>query len=176
MKLPKAPGRTTPGFAFSILRRALTECLGARQFGQAEMAQVLAFFGLTEPACVFCGSPEVKRWDHLVAVTQDGETVLGNMVPACACCDDSKRHVPFEEWMLCDAQGSPTSRGVEDVAGRVARIQAYVQQFGYRVRPLEERLDEGERERLARIQADLQRLRSEVDSLIADYRARTEHH
>jgi hypothetical protein len=62
------------------------------------------------------------------------------------------------------------------VAGRVARIQAYVQQFGYRVRPLEERLDEGERERLARIQADLQRLRSEVDSLIADYRARTGHH
>lgn len=135
MKLPQAPQRTTPGFSFSILQRALNECLGARQFGQEEMARVLRFFDMAQPKCVFCGCPEVKRWDHLIAVTQNGEAVLGNMVPACARCDDSKRDLPFQEWMTCDAKGSPKSRGVDDIAERVERINAYVHYFGYRVRP-----------------------------------------
>ena len=173
MKLPQAPQRTTPGFAFSILDRALIECLGARQFGQTEMAQVLDFFGMTQPECVFCGSPEVRRWDHLVAVTRNGESVLGNMVPACARCDDSKRSLPFEEWMSGHAQGSPQSRGVGDVTERIQRIQAYVQHFGYRVNPLEERLDEAELDRLAEIRLRLAELRQEVDALIRDYRQRT---
>jgi hypothetical protein len=118
MKLPRAPQRTTPGFAFSILDRALKECLGARQFGRKEMVEVLGFFEMAHPESAFCGSPAVRRWDHLVAVTQNGESVLGNMVPACARCDDSKRSLPFEEWMTSEAEGSPQRRGINDIAGR----------------------------------------------------------
>ena len=72
----------------------------------------MAFFGKNPPECVFCGNREVKRWDHLVPVMKGGETVLGNMVPACARCDDSKQAFPFEEWMVSDAKWSPKSRGV----------------------------------------------------------------
>jgi hypothetical protein len=175
LKLPRAPQRTTPGFAFSILDRALTECLGARQFGQEEMAKVLTFFEMGQPECVFCGSPEVARWDHLVAVTRDGETVLGNMVPACARCDDSKRSLPFDEWMAHEAEGSPRSHGIDDIAGRIERIKAYVQHFGYQVRPLHERLTEEELETLLRIRSRFSELRAETDFLIAGYRTRTGH-
>lgn len=175
MKLPRVPSRTTPGFAFSTINRALRECLSRRDFGQQEMAEVLAFFGTDDPECVFCGSREVRRWDHLVPINGGGETVLGNMVPACARCDDSKRHLPFEEWMISDARHSPKSRDVQGVDQRIARIKAYVQHFGYRVQPQPERLNEQERQRLSEIESMLQKLREEIDALIADYRGRTGH-
>ena len=173
MKFPKVPQRTTPGFAFSIVERALQECLAARRFGPEEIAKVLAFFGADPPECVYCGSHEVRRWDHLVPVNKGGETVLGNMVPACAHCDDSKRDLPFEEWMTSDAAGSPKSRGVEDIDKRVERIKAYVQHFGYTPRSLEERLNEHELERLTTIRSRLQELREDIEELIEDYRTRT---
>lgn len=156
-----------------MIGRALNECLAARQFGQKEMAGILAFFGTDPPECVYCGSPDVKRWDHLVPINKGGETVLGNMVPACARCDDSKRDEPFEEWMVSGVKRSPQSRGIVDVAQRIERIKAYVQHFDYRVRTLEERPNRQELERLKDIQARLQGLRKDVDALIADYRVRT---
>ena len=156
-----------------MVGRALRECFAERQFGQEEMAEVLSFFATDPPECVFCGSQEVKRWNHLVAINEGGETVLGNMVPACARCDDSKRSEPFEEWMISSVKGSPQSRGITDVAQRIERIKAYVQRFDYRVRTLEERLDGQELERLRSVQSRLQELRKDVDTLIADYRTRT---
>lgn len=172
MKLPKAPQRTTPGFSFSIINRALVDCLGKRQFGKDEMAQVLAFFDTAEPECAFCGSSTVRRWDHLEPVSQGGETVLGNMVPACGRCDDSKQHRPFEQWMTGDAKWSPKSRDVKDIQRRVDRIKAYVEHFDYHVRPLEKRLTKRELERLEGIRSRLEVLRSDVDELIADFRER----
>jgi hypothetical protein len=133
----------------------------------------MGFFGADRPECAFCGSPDVRRWDHLVAVTQDGEAVLGNMVLACARSDDSQQHQPCEEWMTSDAKGSPKNRVITDIAGRVEQIKAYVQRFAYCVRPLGERLNGHELERLNRIHSRLDELRADTDSLIADYRART---
>ena len=156
-----------------MVERALSECLAYRQFGQKEIAEVLAFFGTDPPECVFCGSPEVKRWDHLVPINKGGETVLGNMVPACARCDDSKRDLPFEEWMTSNSEGSPKSRGIKDVDQRVEHINAYVQRYSYTPRSLEQRLDEYESERLATIRSGLQELRKEIDMLIEHYRTRT---
>lgn len=173
MKLPKVPQRTKPGFAFSIVERALQACLATRQFGQEEIAKVLEFFGTDPPECVYCGSHEVRRWDHLVPVKEGGETVLGNMVPACARCDDSKRNQPFEEWVMSNCKWSPKSRGVGDLDQRIERIKAYVQHFSYTPRKLEERLDEHERERLTTIRSGLQELREDVEALIEDYRTRT---
>lgn len=172
-RLPRVPMRTTPSFGFSMVTRAMAECLGRRQFGQVEMEEVLRFFGMSEPQCVFCGSRDVRRWDHLVAINRGGETVVGNIVPSCAMCDDSKRDLPYEEWMGHSGQGSPVSRGATDVAERLQRLQAYVRHFGYQVLPLDRRLDEAEIDRLARIQSRLGELRQEVDSLIRDYRQRT---
>jgi hypothetical protein len=170
--LPKAPSRTTPGFAFSMIDRALTECLGERRFGKAEIDSVLAYFNTGTPECVYCGSQDVKRWDHLIPVKNGGETVLGNMVPACAHCDDSKRDLSLEDWMLGNAPQSPKSRGVADVEQRVERIRTYMNRFGYQKRSLEERLTFEERERLGSIRDSIQHLKEEMDRFINGYQAR----
>ena len=172
-RVPRVPGRTTPGFVFSLAERVLQDCLGPRAFGKAEIAEVTAFFGADPLECVYCGSQDVSRWDHLVPVSKGGETVLGNMVPACARCDDSRQHKGYAEWMRSDAKWSPASRGVPDIEGRLARLRSYVDAFGYSPRTLEERLDERERAALASIRVRLQEIRQEIDALIAQYRERT---
>jgi len=172
-RLPAAPQRTTPGSVFPDVDRALKDCLGRRRFGQKEMSKVLEMLQMVEPECIFCRSPGIQRWDHLVAIRQGGETVLGNMVPSCARCDDSKRELDYDQWMISDARNSPKSRRIADVAERLQRIKEFVRQSKYEVTPVEERLDATERERLAGIRARFQDLRQEVEALIRDYGART---
>jgi hypothetical protein len=172
MNLPKVPQRITTGFSFSNVERAIQEGFARRQFGKAEMEQVLAFFG-APPQCVYCGSPDVRRWDHVVPVREGGETVLGNVVPACARCDDSKQHRPFAEWMQGDAPLSPKNRGVENIEKRIKRIKAYAKKFEYAHSYMEDRLTGEEKERLKTIRATLAKARDDLDALIDDYRART---
>ena len=101
MKLPRVPQRTTTGFSFSNVERAIQEGFARRQFGKAEIRQVLAFFG--DPSqCVYCGSPDVRRWDHVVPVREGGETVLGNIVPR-ICLADGR--VCPECVLLCQSSG-----------------------------------------------------------------------
>ena len=173
MTLPRVPGRTTPGFAFSMVDRAMYDCLGKRKFGKQEIKQVLEFFGNNPPECVFCGSKDVKRWDHLVSIKEGGETVIGNIVPACACCDDSKRDLDFEEWMMSDFSNSPKSRGISDIKTRVVRIKGYIQHFGYTPKSLEKRLSKQEFKRFKGIHIRLQSIRETIEELVNDYRART---
>ena len=175
MTLPKVPGRTTPSFGFSYIERSLKDCLRKRQFGKEEKRQVSGFFARWEPqpSCVFCGSCDVKRWDHLVPVSQNGATVLGNMVLACAQCDDSKGGRSFDEWMVSDVPKSPLNRGIPTIKQRVERIKSYIKASGYVAEPLAKGLTTSELQRLAQIRIRLDILRKETDSLIADYRSRT---
>ena len=172
MKLPKVPQCTTTSFAFSGIERAIREGFARRKFGQAEIEQVVETFGHDPPHCVYCGSSEVRRWDHVVPVREGGETVLGNIVPACARCDDSKQHRPFAEWMQGDAPLSPKNRGVKDIVERIARIRTYAEEFEYTPSPIEDRFEGGEKERLEAIRATLAKARADLDALIADYRSR----
>lgn len=172
MKLPLTPQRTTTGFAFSYIERALQESLANRKFGQDDMRKIIDFFEFEPPQCVYCGSTEINRWDHLVAVKNDGETVLGNMVPACSKCDDSKRHIAFEVWMQSDFPNSPKSRGIENIQERIERINAYTQHFAYKVRPLETRLTTDELTKLGQVRISILQTRKECEDLIADYSKR----
>ena len=174
MKLPKVPQRTTTSFSFAMIERTLKECFADRQFSpEEEVTKVLEFFfGAGQPECVFCGR-EVKRWDHLLPISKGGDTVLGNMVPACAQCDDSKQGKPFEDWMISNAKYSPKSRGVKDIAKRIERIKAYIQHFGYVPRSLEDRLNEQEFDRLKIIRSKLRNIRQDIEILVKDYGART---
>ncbi len=172
MELPKTPQRTTPGFVFPTVERALKECFFVRQFGQQEIMEVLGFFTPNSRECVFCGNPDVKRWDHLVPISNGGDTVLGNMVLACSQCDDSKQGKSFEEWMNSDAPLSPKSRGIKDIDRRIERIHNYVRHFNYTPKLLEDRLDGGEMERLHIIRTKLLEIRDDIETLISDYRTR----
>ncbi|HJN87120.1 MAG: HNH endonuclease [Dehalococcoidia bacterium] len=173
MALPRAPQRQTPAFAFSFVERAIREGIGLNKFRAPEMAEVVRFFyGDREPECVYCGDRDVRRWDHVVPVARGGDTVLGNMVPACARCDDSKQATVFEQWMTGGAPLSPVSRGVGDIAGRVRRIRDYAGHYGYKPQSIEQRLGDGEREELQAIRRLMEEGRRRLERLISDHRAR----
>lgn len=173
MKLPEVPQRTTPGFAFSMVERALLECVAVRKFGKAEIEEVVSFFGGDAPACVFCGATAVQRWDHLIPVSRGGDTVLGNMVPACARCDDSKRDLSYEEWAVGGEPNSPRTRGVPGLDYRLSKIREYVAKYAYQPRTPEERLNAEELRQFELLRQDLRRLRNEFDAFIALFRQRT---
>ena len=175
LAFPRTPIKITPAFGFSyITERALREGLGRRQFGREEMEKVKEWFRQYEPqpACAFCGSSTVQRWDHLIPIRGNGETVLGNMVLACQPCDDSKGQASFKEWMRGTSAKSPETRGVHDVDGRIRRLEKYGQAFGYVPTVLEKRLNANELAKLSGIRDDLTRLRTDVDSLIESYKTR----
>ena len=125
-----------------------------------------------QSACAFCGSRKVDRWDHLIPIRENGETVPGNMVLACETCDDSKGRVSFKQWMRGGSAKSPKKRKVRDLEDRIQRLDAYMQAFGYVPIPLEKRLDPDELASLSRIRKDLTQLRDDVDTLIKSYRTR----
>lgn len=148
----------------------MSDCLGRREFGKTEMQQAVEFFGPVPPECVFCGTRPIARWDHLVPIVRGGETVLGNMVPACSRCDDSKQHRPYAEWMRSEGDASLKRRGVRDIEARIQKLAEYARHFGYEPTPLEQRLNEAERARLAAIRQNLDDARRELESLIKDAR------
>jgi hypothetical protein len=169
MPLPKVPERTRPSFVFSLLERSLQDCLGKRKFGKHEIGLYLNFFEQAVPECAYCGSIAVQRWDHIVPLLKGGETVLGNMVLACAQCDDTKRDLSLEEWMGHTAPWSLRGRGIQNIEQRLARIQDYIVHFGYLSRPLKERLTASEQERLMTIRATAQSLRLDIEALINEH-------
>ena len=170
MTLPRAPQRMTPAFGFSFVKRAIQEGLTLRKFRRHEMDEVVTFFYDTrDPECVYCGSADVRRWDHVVPVMQGGDTVIGKMVLACATCDDSKQATDFEQWMNGDAPRAPRSREVMDIASRVGRIRDYARHFGYEARPIERRLNERERDELAGILAQVEEAQRRLEQLIANH-------
>ena len=141
------------------------------------MREVISFFGAEPPECVFCGSNDLARWDHLVSIKKGGETVIGNMVPACSRCDDSKRDLQYEEWMMSDANLSPKTRGVKNLKRRIARVRRYVSRFGYRPRPLGDRLSKTQARQLDDIRLTLSKVRKDIDDLIDQHRgAKTRAH
>jgi hypothetical protein len=81
-----------------------------------------------EGRCVYCeqGPTRENRGivpDHLVPVTQFGELVLGNTVPACQRCNDSRRD---EDW-----RAYLRARFPEQAERRTVRIEAHLARHTY---------------------------------------------
>lgn len=97
------------GGAASIRQR-----IRARKRGVAPLP-VIAQEYLTEQfegRCAYCGG-RAEGWDHVVPVSAAGATVPGNIVPACASCNSSKRDRPLTEWI--DRKGLPPLDTLVDV-------------------------------------------------------------
>lgn len=171
-KYPRAPYRVGPGFAFSMVNRALREHLSQRMFTQSDMDLVDHYFGKEPLECVYCGSQLVRGWEHLVPVNAGGITVIGNMVPACGPCDDSKQKMTFDQWMVSDRDGSPKKRGIPDVPQRIAKIREYMTHFGYVPAAWEASLTLDEQAQVTRILDKVLDLRADIDTLIRQYRSR----
>jgi hypothetical protein len=174
MNFPNAPRRTTPNFGFSMVNRSLTDGLSRRKFGKAEMREIAKYFFNDGPIeCVYCGDSNVRRWDHLVPVTEGGEAVLGNMVPACSRCDDSKGASFFKDWMKGSAPYSPTTRKIDGVRRKMNQIERYAASFDYVATSVESRLTKREAAELRRVRKQLTEVSNEAQALIAGYAKRT---
>jgi hypothetical protein len=163
----KGPTQITPAFAFSYVERALREGLSQARLGADELAEIRKFFPLWE--CVYCGSSKIRGLDHLVSVRSDGETVLGNMVPACGSCDDSKGSRDFESWMFGKAKCSPASRGIEHLEVRAQRLRDYKKFYGYAPRSLEMRLTEAEVAELREIRLHAAELKKRIANFLSSF-------
>lgn len=97
-----------------------------------EIEEALAILGM-EPEdvrCAYCGDRS-SEWDHLRPLVKGRRPTgfiseIGNLVPSCGKCNQSKGGSAWETWMRSDrAKWSPTRRGVADLEARVERLRAY---------------------------------------------------
>lgn len=128
-KAPEAQGlkhratTVTNAFAHSVLP------VGSATNAEFEEAMRVLGQDLGDLRCVYCGAA-THGWDHLRPTIKNKMptgyiTEVANHVPACGRCNSSKAGSDWRTWMLGNAPGSPTTRGVPDVAARVARLEAF---------------------------------------------------
>jgi len=53
-------------------------------------------------SCYYCGvalQPSTATMDHIVPISQGGQSTRGNVVPACKPCNTAKRDLTAMEWL-----------------------------------------------------------------------------
>ena len=91
--------------------------------------------------CVFCGELGARENrgivpDHLIPVTQYGELVLGNTVPACQTCNDSRGE---KDWRTYLQEQFPDHAPL-----RIAAIELYLARHPYQTVPPKDALSSDE--------------------------------
>lgn len=94
-----------------------------------EVEEALAVLGMDRVVCAYCGDPATE-WDHFRPLVVGKKPTgyiseISNLVPACGKCNQSKGNKEWREWLFGSARLSPLSRGVADLAARVARLEAF---------------------------------------------------
>lgn len=121
--------------------RGLREIIAPRQtMSKADWKRVLEDF---DAVCVFCGSEGTlgNRGivpDHLIPVTQFGELVLGNTVPACQSCNDSRGE---KDWRVFLEEQFPNHAKTQ-----IVKIEEHRAKYHYLPPTLENALSAYERE------------------------------
>lgn len=128
----RPPNRTYPALGLSLLDRAMKEYFAGKPCSKADIDIIRRYFhdhgGVR---CVYCGDTKPKqwRWDHVHPVSKGGRTVIGNLVPACSSCDDSKQEKTLDEWFASRSKGRPEP-GRHKVIRRITA--RYSSHFRYR--------------------------------------------
>ncbi|MBM9458758.1 HNH endonuclease [Nocardioides sp. zg-536] len=122
----------------------------------AEWLATIAEFG---HACAYCRRTESELendfvFEHIVGINMKdlGENVIGNVVPACAPCNEAKGSKNYLEWIA-------TSPRITDAPAVLASIQAHMTAHGYV--PLTELFPAEDRQRL---DIAINQLRDELDA------------
>ena len=154
-RLHKLPIKMSAGLGLSMIDRAVKESFAAR-CAASDLARVHAYFETAgDIHCFYCEAPEPTRWDHLHAVSRGGDTVPGNLVPACGRCDDSKQARDVDEWVNGSSPHRPSADRLPAIQTRISAYQAH---FAYEPAEFEAKLSD---EALARYQ----RFRLEIEAL-----------
>jgi hypothetical protein len=111
---------------------------------QEDLKEALHQLGMSEGRmeCVYCGAPATDA-DHLMPLVRRKQPTgylheIRNLVPCCGPCNQSKGGSDWRAWMLSKATGSPTSRNIPDVAGKIERLERYVIWGNLKPLPLKE--------------------------------------
>ncbi|HEV2294471.1 MAG TPA: HNH endonuclease [Tepidisphaeraceae bacterium] len=96
-----------------------------------DIEEALRILGMSaaDVRCAYCGDPSTE-WDHLRPLVVNRRPTgyiseIGNLVPACGKCNQSKGNKNWLAWMMSRAPRSPATRKVPELAQRVARLKAY---------------------------------------------------
>jgi hypothetical protein len=130
MKL-RAPLKITSRTS-SITNSFVQAIIPTVSYSEEQRAEALAKLGMTmeKLSCIYCGSPTTD-WDHLRPLVRKSRPTgyiseIKNLVPSCGPCNQSKGAAAWKAWMMGEARGSPTTRGVTDVGDRVSRLEEFV--------------------------------------------------
>lgn len=79
--------------------------------------------------CSYCGD-RATEWDHLHPTVKDKQptgyiTEIGNLVPSCGKCNQSKGNSEWKTWIRGTAELSPTNRAIEGIEIRIQRLMEY---------------------------------------------------
>jgi len=160
-RLRKLPIRVSAGLGLSLIDRAVKEAFAAR-CTFADLDQVHSYFELDgDIRCFYCDANEPSRWDHLHAVTRGGDTVPGNLVPACGRCDDSKQDRDIEEWVHSNGPHRPP---IERLSSLQTKISLYRERFSYKAQVFEARLSPEQAAQYRRFRAEIDSLRWHLES------------
>lgn len=159
--LSKLPTKISAGLGLSMIDRAVKESFATR-CSLEDLAKVKAYFEKNgEVRCFYCDAPEPARWDHLHAVSRGGDTMPGNLVPACGRCDDSKQARDVEAWARSKSKHRPS---LERLPTLQAQIEAYQRHFGYDPGEFEQKLSQEQRDRYRLFRAEIDSLRAHLES------------
>jgi len=121
--------------------RGLRETVAPRQtMSPAEWLRVRQEFG---DVCIFCDRKATAEnrgivADHLIPVTQFGELVLGNTVPACQTCNDSRGEKDWRTFLR--------NRFPGDAQAQIGKVEGHLAKYHYEPPTLESSLSAEERE------------------------------
>lgn len=111
------------------LAHAFVHAIIPRCVDHQKQQQLFEQTGIRPGECVYCGAPATDS-DHFRGLVKGGRPsghfhTPDNLVPSCGTCNQSKGAADWREWMVGNARGSPTRRGIHDVEQRVERLLAF---------------------------------------------------
>ena len=122
-KRPRITGRRTS------LAHAFVHAIIPRHVNPNEQKRLFELADINPGECVYCGTAATDS-DHFRALVKAGRPsghfhTSDNLVPSCGRCNQSKGAAEWRKWMTGNAPGSPTRRGVTDVAHRIERLSVF---------------------------------------------------
>jgi len=119
------------GRSSSITNAFITAIIPVIEPTEAEELEALRILQISsnDIRCAYCGD-KATEWDHLRPIISNQEptgyiTEIGNLVPSCGKCNQSKGKSHWRTWMEGSARLSPKTRDVPNLQERIARLQAY---------------------------------------------------
>jgi len=98
---------------------------------EAEIEEVLSILGMDKESvrCAYCGDVATE-WDHFRPLIKNKRPTgfiseIGNLVPACGKCNQSKGNKDWRIWINSDAVLSPKRRNVSNLDERIRRLEAF---------------------------------------------------